>query len=96
MGNEEIFYGVTEERNTQQTIKRRKANWIGHIMCRNCLLIKTHYLRINGKIEVKGRCRRGCKQPLDDLKEMREYWKLKEEALDGTLWRTLEEAMDLL
>ena len=43
-----------------------------------------------------GRCRRGCKQLLDVLKEMRGYWKLKEEALDDTLWRTLEEAMDLL
>jgi len=43
-----------------------------------------------------GGCRRGCKQPLDDLKEMRGSWKLKEEALDGTLWRTLEEVMDLL
>jgi hypothetical protein len=34
---------------------------------------------------------------LDDLKETRGYWKLKEEAMDGTLWRTfaLEEAMDL-
>ena len=27
------------------------------------------------------------KQLLDDLKEKREYWKLKEEALDRTLWR---------
>jgi hypothetical protein len=28
------------------------------------------------------------KQLLDDLKEKRIYWKLKEEALDRTLWRT--------
>jgi hypothetical protein len=28
------------------------------------------------------------KQLLDDLKEKRRYWKLKEEALDRTLWRT--------
>jgi hypothetical protein len=27
-----------EERNILQTIKRRKANWIGHILYRNCLL----------------------------------------------------------
>jgi hypothetical protein len=33
---------------------------------------------------------------MDDLKEMRRYWKLKEETLDCTVWRTyLEEAMDL-
>jgi len=29
-----------------------------------------------------------CKQLLDNLKEMKEYWKLKEEALNHTLWRT--------
>ena len=28
------------------------------------------------------------KQVMDDLKETRKYWKLKEEALDRTLWRT--------
>jgi hypothetical protein len=28
------------------------------------------------------------KQLVDDLKETREYWKLKEEALDHTVWRT--------
>jgi hypothetical protein len=28
------------------------------------------------------------KQLLDDLKEKKRYWKLKEEALDHTLWRT--------
>ena len=31
----------------------------------------------------RGRRRR---QLLDDLKETRRYWKLKEEALDHTLW----------
>jgi hypothetical protein len=33
--------------------------------------------------------RRGIrrKQLLDDLKEQRRYWKLKEDALDRTLWR---------
>jgi hypothetical protein len=28
------------------------------------------------------------KQLLDERKEKRGYWNLKEEALDGTLWRT--------
>jgi hypothetical protein len=28
------------------------------------------------------------KQLLDDFKRKREYWKLKEEAIDCTLWRT--------
>jgi len=37
---------------------------------------------------VKGRRGERCKQLLDDLKEMRGYWKLRAEALDLTLWRT--------
>jgi len=33
----EVLQGV-EERNIVQTIKRRKANWIGHVLSNNCLL----------------------------------------------------------
>jgi endonuclease III-like uncharacterized protein len=36
---------------------------------------------------IGSRERRG-KQLLDDLKDTRGYWKLKDEALDRTLWRT--------
>jgi hypothetical protein len=35
-----------------------------------------------------GRRGRRNKQLLDDLKAKRRYWKLKENALDCTLWRT--------
>jgi hypothetical protein len=34
----EVPHRVKEERNTLRTIKRRQANWNGHILCRNCLL----------------------------------------------------------
>jgi hypothetical protein len=44
--------------------------------------------KLEGRIEMKGRRRRRRKQLLDDLKEKRIYWKLKEEALDRTLWRS--------
>jgi hypothetical protein len=37
---------------------------------------------------MTGRIGRRRKQLLYDLKEKRSYWKLKEEALDLTLWRT--------
>jgi hypothetical protein len=37
---------------------------------------------------MTGRRRRRRKQLLYDLKEKRRYWKLKEETLDRTLWRT--------
>jgi hypothetical protein len=36
--NEEVLHRVKQERNSLHTIKRRKANWIGHILHRNCLL----------------------------------------------------------
>jgi hypothetical protein len=42
---------------------------------------------LEGRIEVTGRRGRRLKL-LNDLKEIRRYWKLKEEALDRTLWRT--------
>jgi hypothetical protein len=37
---------------------------------------------------VRGRRGRRCKQLLDDLKETRRYWKMKEEVLDCTVRRT--------
>jgi hypothetical protein len=70
------------------TIKRRKADWIGHILSRNCLLKHVIEGKLEGRIEMTGRRGRRRKQLLDDLKEKRRYWKLKEEALDRTLWRT--------
>jgi hypothetical protein len=44
--------------------------------------------KLEGRIEMTGRQGRRRKQLLDDLKEKKRYWKLKEEALDRTLWRT--------
>jgi hypothetical protein len=36
------------------TIKRRKANWVDHIVHRNCLLKHVTEGKIEGRIEVKG------------------------------------------
>jgi hypothetical protein len=44
--------------------------------------------KLEGRIEMTGRRGRRRKQLLDDIKEKRRYWKLKEEALDRTQWRT--------
>jgi hypothetical protein len=86
--NEEVLHRVKEDRNILHTIKRRKANWIGHILCRNCLLKHVIEGKLEGRIEMMGRRGRRCKQLLDDLKEKGRYWKLKKEALDCTLSRT--------
>jgi hypothetical protein len=64
---------VKEERNIVHTIKRRKANWIGHILRRNCLLKQVIEGRLEGRIEVTGRRRRRRKQLLDGLKEKTGY-----------------------
>jgi hypothetical protein len=44
--------------------------------------------KLKGRTEMTERGGRRRKQLLDDLKEKRIYWKLKEEALDDILWRT--------
>jgi len=36
--NEEVLLIVKEQRNILHEIPKRKANWIGHILCKNCLL----------------------------------------------------------
>jgi hypothetical protein len=86
--NEEVLHRVKEERNILHTIERRKANWIGHILRRNCLLKHVIEGKLEGRREMMGRRGRRREQLLDDLKEKRRYWKLKEEALDCTLWRS--------
>jgi len=52
-----------------------KANWIGHILRRNCLLKHV----IAGKTEERRRRGRRLKQLLDDVKEKRIFGNLKEE-----------------
>jgi hypothetical protein len=78
--NEEVLLRVNE-------IRKRKTNWIGHILRRNCLLQKVIEGKIKGQIEVTKRRGRRCKKLLDDLKDRRGYCQLKEEALDRTRWR---------
>jgi hypothetical protein len=67
--------------------KGREANWIGHILRGNFLTMHITEEKIEG-LEVTKRRGRECQQLLDDLKENRRYWKLKEESLDHTVWRT--------
>jgi hypothetical protein len=44
--------------------------------------------KLEGRIEITGRRGRRRTQLLNNVKEKRRYWILKEEALDRTLWRT--------
>ena len=85
--NEEVLLRVNEQRNILHEIRKRKANWIGHILHRNCLLKQVIEGKIKGEVEVARRRGRRHKKLLDDLKDRRGYSHLKEEALDRTMWR---------
>jgi hypothetical protein len=45
--NEGVLLRVKEQRNILHEIRKRKMNWIGHILCKNCLLQRV----IEGKIQ---------------------------------------------
>ena len=87
MRNEKVLIRDKEQRNNLHEIRKRKANWIGHILRRNCLLQRVMEGKIKGGIEVRGRRGRRRRKLLDELKERRGYCHLKEEALDRTIWR---------
>jgi len=84
--NEKVLQRVKEERNILHRIKRRNANWIGHILRRNCLL--KHFTE--GKVEGWG----------DEEEDVRNYWitlKIQEfergitrsHTVENSLWKRL-------
>jgi len=75
-----------EQRNILHEIRKRKANSIGYILRRNCLLQQVIEGKIKWQIEVTRRLGRRRKKLLDDLKDRRGYCQLKEEALERTMW----------
>jgi hypothetical protein len=85
--NEEVLLRVSEQRNILHEIRKRKVNWIGHILRRNCLLKEVIEGKIKGRIEVTRRRGRRRKKLLDDLGDRRGYSHLKEEVLDRIKWR---------
>jgi hypothetical protein len=85
--NAEVILRVKEQRNILHDINKRKANWIGHILRRNCLLRQVIEGKTKVGIEVTGIRGRRRRKILDDFKAGREYSHLEEEALDRTMWR---------
>jgi hypothetical protein len=67
--NEEVLLRVKEQRNILHEISKRKANWIGYILRRNCLLQQIIEGKIKGAIEVTGRRGIRRRKLLDDLKK---------------------------
>jgi hypothetical protein len=82
--NEVVLHRIKEDRNILHTLERRKSNWIGHSLRRNCLLKHVIEGKLGGSTEMIRRRGRRRKPLLGDLRER----KLKEEALGRTRWRT--------
>jgi hypothetical protein len=63
--NEEVLLRVKEERNIIHKVKRRKADWIGHILSRNCLLKHVIEGKTEGGVDVTRKLGRRREQLLD-------------------------------
>ena len=81
--NEQVLDRIGEKRTLINNILRKKANWISHILRRNCLL---HDVIEGQMTEVKGLGRRKT-QLLNDFRNRIRYWELKEEAEDRERWK---------
>ena len=81
--NEEVLQRVNEERNLLDTIKRRKKNWLGHILRGQNMLRDVLEGKMNGK-RGRGRPRTGM---VSDLKGDCTYGMMKRKAEDREGWR---------
>jgi hypothetical protein len=67
--NEEALLRGKEQKNILHEIRKRKANWIGHIFRRNCLQHRVIEGKTKGGMEVTEKQGRRRRKLLDDLKE---------------------------
>jgi len=77
--SKEVLHRVKEVKNILHTVMGGKAKWTGHILRSNCILKHIIERKVVGRLEVTGRRGRRRKQLLNDFKEKRGFWKLKEE-----------------
>ena len=77
----EVLERIGEKKTLLNDILSGKANWIDHILRRNC-----HFNdAIEGQVEeVKGV---GRAKLIDYLRSRRRYWEIKEEAKDRKRWK---------
>jgi hypothetical protein len=64
--NEEVLLRVKGQRNILHEMGKRKANWIGHILCKNCFLRQVIEGKMKAGIEVTGRRGRRSRKLLDN------------------------------
>ena len=92
--SEKVLLRVNEQRNILNEIRKWKANWIGHILRRTCLLSQVIEGKIKGEMEVTRRRGRRCRKLLDDLKDRRGYSHFKGgrsrlHCVEESFWRRL-------
>jgi hypothetical protein len=90
----EVLQRVKGMINSLNTMKRRNAKKIGHILRGNCLLKHVTAGKIEGRMEVRGKRGTRRKQLLYYFKEKRGYWKLKRgstrsHCLENSSWKWL-------
>jgi hypothetical protein len=69
---EDVLLAWSQEGKEQPTYnKRSKANWIGHILCRNSPTKHVTEGKVDGRIVPPARGGRRCKQLVDAIKETR-------------------------
>jgi hypothetical protein len=73
----QVLFRVKEQRNILHEINKGMANWIGHVVHRNCLLQQVFEGKIKGGVEVTGRGGRRHRKLLDDLNPLVPEFSLK-------------------
>ncbi|KAJ4445703.1 hypothetical protein ANN_12388 [Periplaneta americana] len=84
--NEVVLERVSEERMMLKLIRKRKRNWLGHWLRRNCLLKDALEGIVNGR-RVRGRRRY---QMIDDIKKCGSYAETKRKAENRKYQRKLD------
>ena len=83
--NDEVLRRAGEERQLLNNIRKRKRNWVGHVLRGNGILRDV----LEGSVEERGGRKRGRRKRkwIDDLKKGNGYVGMKREAMDRELWK---------
>ena len=73
----EVLHSIKEERNFLQTVKKRKTNWICHILHGNCLLIHVTEGKVEGKDTSDGKKTKKMEAATYDLKGKEWFLEIK-------------------
>ena len=87
--NEEFLQRTSKRDEYPTKNKKRKANWIGHVLHTNYLIKHITEGNVEGRLEVTGRRGRRHRKLLDDFLEERGYCKLKSHYVEKSLWKRL-------